>query len=105
MQMISAYSVPLRIVRSGPWLQLPKGMTEAREILNYNAFVMGEHEYYQMATGVSVDFRDVGYHVNRTMKRLGDRLKKEPKEHIGGAVVERYGSSNCAHQLCANKRP
>lgn len=58
----------------------PKGMTEARAILNYNAFVMGEHEYYQMTTGVSVDFRDIGYQVNRTMKRLGDRVKKEPKE-------------------------
>ncbi|MFG6351594.1 MAG: group II intron reverse transcriptase/maturase, partial [Oscillospiraceae bacterium] len=71
----------------------PKGMTEARAILNYNAFVMGEHEYYQMATGVSVDFRDISYQVSRTMKRLGDRLKKEPKEKIGGAVVDRYGSS------------
>lgn len=71
----------------------PKGMTEARAILNYNAFVMGEHEYYQIATGVSVDFRDIGYQVSRTMKRLGDRLKKEPKDNIGGAVVDRYGSS------------
>ena len=71
----------------------PKGMTEARAILNYNAFVMGEHEYYQIATGVSVDFRDISYQVSRTMKRLGDRLKKEPKEKIGGAVVDRYGSS------------
>ena len=71
----------------------PKGMTEARAILNYNAFVMGEHEYYQMATGVSIDFRDIGYQVSRTMKRLGNRLKKEPKENIGGAVVDRYGSS------------
>ena len=71
----------------------PKGMTEARAILNYNAFVMGEHEYYQMATGVSVDFRDIGYQVSRTMKRLGDGLKKEPKEKIGGAIVDRYGSS------------
>lgn len=71
----------------------PKGMTETRAILNYNAFVMGEHNYYQMATGVSLDFRDIGYQVNRTMKRLGDRLKKEPKEKIGGAVVNRYGSS------------
>ena len=54
---------------------------------------MGEHNYYQMATGVSLDFRNIGYQVNRTMKRLGDRLKKEPKEKIGGAVVDRYGSS------------
>jgi hypothetical protein len=71
----------------------PKGMTEARAILNYNAFVMGEHNYYQMATGVSLDFRDIGYEVTRTMKRLGDRLKKEPKDNIGGAVVDRYSSS------------
>ncbi len=68
-------------------------MTEARAILNYNAFVMGEHNYYQMATGVSLDFRNIGYEVTRTMKRLGDRLKKEPKDNIGGAVVDRYGSS------------
>ena len=68
-------------------------MTEAKAILNYNAFVMGEHNYYQMATGVSLDFRDIGYEVTRTMKRLGDRLKKEPKDNIGGAVVDRYSSS------------
>ena len=71
----------------------PKGMTEARAILNYNAFVMSEHNYYQMATDVSLDFRDIGYQVKQTMKRLGDRLKKEPKEEIGGAVVDRYGAS------------
>ena len=71
----------------------PKGTTEARAILNYNAFVMGEHNYYQMATGVSADFREIGYHVGKTVKRLGERLKKEPKDNIGGAVVERYGTS------------
>lgn len=71
----------------------PKGMTEARAILRYNAFVMGEHNYYRMATGVSVDFRDIGYQVIQTMKRLGNRLKKEPKGKVEGAVVERYGSS------------
>jgi len=71
----------------------PKGMTEARAILNYNAFVMGEHNYYQMATGVSADFREIGYHAGKIVKRLGDRLKKEPKTKIEGAVVERYGTS------------
>jgi 5-methylcytosine-specific restriction endonuclease McrA len=70
-----------------------KGMTEARAILNYNAFVIGEHNYYQMATGVSADFRDIGYQVGKTLKRLGDRLKKEPKGKVEGAVVDRYGSS------------
>ena len=70
-----------------------KEKTEAQAIIHYNAFVMGEHNYYQMATGVSVDFRAIGYQVEKNIKRLGDRLKKEPKGTIGGAVVERYKSS------------
>jgi len=70
-----------------------KGMTEARAIINYNAFVMGVHNYYQMATGVCLDFRDIGYQVDRTAKRLGDKLKKEPKRKVEGMVVERYSSS------------
>jgi len=71
-----------------------KGKTEAQAILNYNAFVMGEHNYYQMATGVVVDFRVIGYQVGKTVNRLGDRVKREPKGNIGGAVVEKYGTSN-----------
>ncbi len=71
----------------------PKGTSEVQAILRYNAFVMGEHNYYQMATGVSIDFRDIGYKVDIVSKRLGDRLKKAPKSKIEGAVVERYGSS------------
>jgi hypothetical protein len=73
-----------------------KGNTEARAILNYNAFVMGEHNYYQMATGVSLDFRKIGYNVNKTVKRVGDRLKRVPKGkgEIGGAIVEKYGTSD-----------
>ena len=70
-----------------------QGKTEAQAVLDYNAFVMGVHNYYQMATGASADFRDIGYQVGKTAKRLGKRLKKEPKGNIGGAVVERYGTS------------
>ena len=67
--------------------------TEAQAVLYYNAFVMGEHNYYQMATGVCVDFRSIGYQVERFLKRLGERLKKVPKGNIGGMVVERYSGS------------
>ena len=70
-----------------------KGMTEARAVLNYNAFVMGEHNYYQMATGVSADFREINFHVGKTAKRLGERLKKKPKGNYGGVVVDRYSAS------------
>jgi hypothetical protein len=70
-----------------------KGMTQARAALNYNAFVMGEHNYYQMATGVSADFRDIGFQVGKTAKRLEERLKKTPKGDYGGVVVDRYSAS------------
>ena len=72
-----------------------KGNTQAKAIIDYNAFVMGEHEYYQMATAVIVDFAAIGYETTKTMKRLGDRLKKAPKSEgkIEGAVVEKYGAS------------
>jgi len=70
-----------------------KGKTETRAILDYNAFVMGVHNYYQMATDVSVDFQGIGYQVNKTVKRLGGRLKKIPKQKPTGAVMDKYGSS------------
>jgi group II intron reverse transcriptase/maturase len=71
----------------------PKGKTETRAILDYNAFVMGVHNYYEMATDVSVDFQEIGYQVKKTIKRLGSRVKKKPKQKLTGAVMDRYGES------------
>ncbi len=68
----------------------PHGITEAQAIVRYNSFVMGEHNYYCMATAVSKDFRDIGYLLTRTEKRLGDRLKKEPSRLVKEAVYDRY---------------
>ena len=70
-----------------------KGKTEIRAILDYNAFVMGVHNYYEMATDVSVDFQEIGYQVKKTVKRLGGRLKKTVKQKPAGAVMDRYGDS------------
>lgn len=71
----------------------PKGMSETRAILDYNAFVMGVHNYYDMATDVSADFQEIGYQVKKTARRLGRRLKKVPKQKPKGAVMDRYGLS------------
>jgi len=70
-----------------------KGKTETRAILDYNAFVMGVHNYYQMATDVSVDLKEISYQVKTTVKRLGGRLKKVPKQEPAGAVMDKYGNS------------
>ena len=72
----------------------PAGITETQAIVRYNSFVMGEHNYYCMATAVSVDFRKIGFHIKQVEKRLGDRLKREPTMLIRDAVYERYKSSD-----------
>ncbi len=69
------------------------GKTVTRAILDYNAFVMGEHNYYQMATDVNLDFADIGYYADQTMKRLDNKLKKAPSAKVVNAVTERYGAS------------
>ena len=70
-----------------------KGKTITRAVLDYNAFVMGEHNYYQLATDVSLDFANIGYHTNATFKRLKRKLKRKPKTGTINAVTERYGLS------------
>ena len=70
-----------------------KAKTETRAILDYNSFVMGVHNYYEVATDVSVDFKTIGYQVKKTVRRLGSRLKKIPKQKPAGAVMDKYGES------------
>ncbi|NLT15634.1 MAG: group II intron reverse transcriptase/maturase [Clostridiales bacterium] len=70
-----------------------KGNTDIHAIHDYNAFVMGVHNYYRMATAVIVDFAEIGYRAWKIFYRLGKRLKKSPRGEVTGAVVERYGES------------
>lgn len=69
--------------------------TAYRCIGQYNAFVMGIHEYYSIATEVSKDFHKISFYVNRTMKdKLRTRLKRPDFAKIKGkAIIERYGKS------------
>lgn len=61
----------------------------------YNAFVMGIHEYYQIATEVSKDFHKISFHVNRTLKtKLKKRLDRPTVSKLKcKAILERYGKS------------
>jgi len=69
------------------------GTTDVHAVHDYNAFVMGIHNYYRMATAVSVDFSRLSYPAAKILYRLGKRLKKEPQQPTKGAVADRYGSS------------
>nr|WP_301335065.1 group II intron reverse transcriptase/maturase [Holtiella tumoricola] len=61
----------------------------------YNSFVMGIHNYYNLATEVNKDFHKISFHVNRTLKRkLKNRLKRPDTLKLRcKAIFNRYGKS------------
>ena len=69
--------------------------TAFRSIGQYNAYVLGIHEYYSIATEVSKDFHKISFHINRTLKdKLRTRLKRPDFTKLKGkAIIERYGKS------------
>lgn len=67
---------------------------EYQAVYAYNAFVMGEHNYYQIATGVSADFKSIAFRVDKVIKnRLGKRIKRASTKNDMEAVIRRYGKS------------
>jgi len=62
-------------------------------INKYNAYVMGVHNYYAIATLVSMDFNQIAFGVRKSLSaRLKDGVKragKDPPKYI----KERYGNS------------
>lgn len=67
----------------------------------YNSFVIGVHNYYDMATHVQKDFRKIAFPIQKSLKaRLRDRLKtrgqldeKKIKYTIPKHIQEIYGKS------------
>ena len=84
-------------------IQYPKNAahSEYEEIAKYNAFVLGVHDYYSMATKVSKDFRGLAFSVQKSQKtRFRQRLKTAAEVeknripcHIANVIKERYGRS------------
>ena len=60
----------------------------------YNAFVMGMHNYYQMATHVCKDVNRIDYQVFRTLeKRTHTKLKRYTEGNGNRYIKDRYGKS------------
>lgn len=75
-------------------VEFPKsGRNERLEINVYNSMVMGIHNYYDMATNVSLDLDPISNELRIAMKnRLRKRLKR--KGEIKNKIIrERYGAS------------
>jgi len=75
--------------------------TEHEAISRYNSYVLGVHNYYQLATMVAADFSNIAYPVQKSLKtRLRKRIKTatEVKKRkipcrIPPIIKERYGES------------
>jgi len=69
------------------------GRTQVQSIIAYNAFVMGVHNYYRMATDVHLDFQKMSDPIYKTVRRIGKMQKKSESTKRHRAIIERYGES------------
>lgn len=67
-------------------IQLCKSKGETAEyyaVSDYNSYVMGIHNYYQMATCVNADFQPLAYGIKQSIKiRLQERVKRRKDQSI-----------------------
>lgn len=62
-----------------------------KAIAKYNATVSGLHNYYQIATNVSLDFAKIAFHIK---KQMNNRLDIKTSETLNkGFIKEKYGKS------------
>lgn len=71
---------------------------EHAAVSRYNAYVLGIHNYYSMATMINVDLHETAFSVHKALKaRLRNRLKRsisqEKKSDIPEYIKKRYGKS------------
>lgn len=67
---------------------------EAMEISLYNSMLMGMHNYYCIATKISLDFRKIARSINFVWKnRLQDRIRKQGSLNWFKVIRDRYGQS------------
>ena len=67
--------------------------TQCQAILDYNAYVIGVHNYYQVATHVSLDFDKIAFHASRAVRRIGKKQRRKNGYERYKAIVDRYGTS------------
>lgn len=75
-------------------IQRPSGgKTGYEAVLNYNAYVIGIHNYYSSATHVSLDFSQIAFSVKKSLKARIKKGLKQTGKHLPECIKERYGKS------------
>ena len=81
-------------------LQRSSGSEMYANIDNYNAYVIGVHNYYNIATCCCDDFCEIAF---LSLKLCHNRLnlrKRKPGEKIPRYMQNRYGNSKCLRFIC-----
>lgn len=67
---------------------------QAKEICNYNAKVRGWHNYYEIATNVNLDFKEIAWDINHTIRsRLKTDISKIGNMGKKSKDYSKYGKS------------
>lgn len=76
-------------------IQRPKNEKETNTLIDrYNSNIIGIHNYYNMATMISKDCRDIAFRINRILEnRLRIRIKKTSELKPTRYIEEHYGKS------------
>lgn len=75
-------------------IQCPKGkLTGYNAVNNYNAYIIGIHNYYSKATHVVLDFAKIAFSVKKILRARFKSGAKRTGKHLSPHIKERYGSS------------
>lgn len=75
-------------------IQCPMGkLTGYDAVNNYNAYVIGIHNYYSKATHVTLDFARIAFSVKKSLRARFKSGVKLTGKHLPPHIKERYGSS------------
>ena len=96
-------------------IQKARDNREIYEKINkYNSYVMGIHNYYNVATHICKDFSDIAFIVNRNLKNRLKNLKRYNSQNIPSYVLNKYKKSkqirfyrkqcNTANRICKNQK-
>ncbi len=79
----------IKIIQKSPNIQ---------EVNKLNSVILGMHNYYKIATNVSIDFSEISFIVNKSLyNRLKGKLKKKNKKNIknkNSPYLKLYGQYN-----------
>ncbi|MBP2628586.1 MAG: group intron reverse transcriptase/maturase [Firmicutes bacterium] len=85
-------------------------VSEYKELSRYNAYIIGIHNYYKLATCIASDLEPIAFQVQKSLRiRLRNRIKK-PRDMIKHKIrnrsstflVERYGKSKQVRYVGGN---